>query len=269
MTDARSASRWRELRQILNVSPVVAVRAPGYPPPSHHAEEGLFDRQVRMPGHDQDALARAHVLVIGCGGLGSWSAMLLARLGIGQLTLADADRFTRSNLHRQLAEPADLNVPKAHALARTVARHMLSPGTITGIAQPWPDAWRHVPAPVDGLLVGVDNNRARLAASDFARRLEVPAAFVMLSVDGYRVQGVLQAPDGPCLSCFLPNLDPDRAMPCAAASAPGCLVAAGHAVELLAGWLMGRRDLPRWRETSLDGSTERTGAGPAGPCRHQ
>jgi tRNA A37 threonylcarbamoyladenosine dehydratase len=47
-------------------------------------------------------LARAHVCVIGVGGVGSWAAEALARSGVGQLTLIDADEVCVSNTNRQL-----------------------------------------------------------------------------------------------------------------------------------------------------------------------
>ena len=49
-----------------------------------------------------DTLARAHVCVIGIGGVGSWAAEALARSGVGHLTLIDADEICVSNTNRQL-----------------------------------------------------------------------------------------------------------------------------------------------------------------------
>ena len=45
---------------------------------------------------------RAHVCVIGIGGVGSWAAEALARSGVGHLTLIDADEICVSNTNRQL-----------------------------------------------------------------------------------------------------------------------------------------------------------------------
>ena len=47
-------------------------------------------------------LARAHVCVVGIGGVGSWAVEALARSGIGELTLIDADDVCVSNTNRQL-----------------------------------------------------------------------------------------------------------------------------------------------------------------------
>ena len=47
-------------------------------------------------------LARAHVLVAGLGGVGSYCAEALARAGVGALTLIDMDVVAPSNINRQL-----------------------------------------------------------------------------------------------------------------------------------------------------------------------
>ena len=50
-----------------------------------------------------NAFERAHVMVIGIGGVGSWAVEALARSGVGHLTLIDLDVVTVSNINRQLA----------------------------------------------------------------------------------------------------------------------------------------------------------------------
>ena len=49
-----------------------------------------------------DALANAHVLVIGLGGVGSWAAEMLCRAGVGRLSIIDADRVDVTNVNRQM-----------------------------------------------------------------------------------------------------------------------------------------------------------------------
>ncbi|MFW6331663.1 MAG: HesA/MoeB/ThiF family protein [Thermodesulfobacteriota bacterium] len=72
---------------------------------------------------DQVALLRAKVTVIGLGGLGGGVTEILARDGIGRLTLVDGDRFEESNLNRQFLSTRDLlDTPKATAAAHRVAR---------------------------------------------------------------------------------------------------------------------------------------------------
>ena len=50
---------------------------------------------------EQLQLARSHVAVVGAGGLGGQVILLLARVGVGNLTVIDYDRFDETNLNRQ------------------------------------------------------------------------------------------------------------------------------------------------------------------------
>ena len=47
-------------------------------------------------------LAACHVLVVGLGGVGGYAAELIARAGIGRMTIVDADTVQPSNINRQL-----------------------------------------------------------------------------------------------------------------------------------------------------------------------
>jgi len=71
---------------------------------------------------EQEKLAACRVFVAGCGGLGGYIIELLARVGIGKLTVADGDVFTESNLNRQLfCTMETLGKPKAASAAERVA----------------------------------------------------------------------------------------------------------------------------------------------------
>ena len=47
-------------------------------------------------------LRNAHVLVVGLGGVGAYAAEMIARAGVGRMTIADADVVGESNINRQL-----------------------------------------------------------------------------------------------------------------------------------------------------------------------
>lgn len=69
----------------------------------------------------QYLLLKAHVLLVGLGGLGGTVLELLARMGVGQITGIDGDVFEESNCNRQLlATHNTLNHPKAHAAQERV-----------------------------------------------------------------------------------------------------------------------------------------------------
>ena len=73
-------------------------------PEQHYDFERRFGGVKRLYG--QQALQRfskAHIIVIGIGGVGSWVVEALARNAIGKLTLIDMDVVAESNINRQLA----------------------------------------------------------------------------------------------------------------------------------------------------------------------
>lgn len=83
------------------------------------ARDQRFARLVRLIGADALArLGRAHLCVVGIGGVGSWAAEALARSGIGRLTLVDFDAVCATNINRQLhALDSTLGQPKAEVMA--------------------------------------------------------------------------------------------------------------------------------------------------------
>lgn len=63
-------------------------------------------------------LTQAHVLVVGLGGVGSWTVEALVRTGIGELTLLDGDDICASNTNRQIHTTTEVvGRPKAEVLA--------------------------------------------------------------------------------------------------------------------------------------------------------
>lgn len=61
-----------------------------------------------------EAIHGKSVVIVGCGGLGGYVAMSLARFGIGGLTLVDGDVFDATNLNRQVfCTEANLGKSKA------------------------------------------------------------------------------------------------------------------------------------------------------------
>ena len=64
--------------------------------------------QKSLSNSDQLRLLQSHAAVIGLGGLGGTVTEILARIGVGHLTLIDGDCFEESNLNRQLLSSTTL-----------------------------------------------------------------------------------------------------------------------------------------------------------------
>jgi molybdopterin/thiamine biosynthesis adenylyltransferase len=79
-----------------------------------------------MGGAGQQALARARVLVVGAGGLGSPVIAYLAAAGVGTIGVVDHDAVSLSNLQRQVIHRTDaIGDNKAESAARFA--HALNP----------------------------------------------------------------------------------------------------------------------------------------------
>ncbi|MDO5511474.1 ThiF family adenylyltransferase [Corynebacterium sp.] len=87
-------------------------------------------RQLALPGFGMDqqqALADAHVLVIGAGGLGCPAMQSLASAGVGHITVIDDDTVDITNIHRQILFGAsDVGRVKVEVAAERLAE--LQPG---------------------------------------------------------------------------------------------------------------------------------------------
>lgn len=112
----------------------------GFPcPPERALAEGdrvVLIRRGEVPGRDEleallvsrhtpgvhDRVRGARIGIAGLGGLGSQAAIALARIGVGELVLADFDVVEPSNLNRQQYFVEQLGLPKVAALTDTLRR---------------------------------------------------------------------------------------------------------------------------------------------------
>ncbi|MEI9981489.1 MAG: ThiF family adenylyltransferase [Edaphobacter sp.] len=153
--------------------------------PNHITDNDRYSRQILFPGigpTGQQLLSAAHVAIIGVGATGAATASLLARAGVGTLTLIDRDFVEPSNLQRQvLFDEADArdSLPKAEAARRkialfnssiTVHPHVtdLIPANIHELLAP-----AHL-IPVDLILDATDNFETRYLINDYAVQQSKP-----------------------------------------------------------------------------------------------
>lgn len=80
----------------------------------------LFQMRTRVLLGDAlvDRLAASHVLVLGVGGVGGAAAEMIARYGVGKMTLVDGDNVDQTNRNRQLpALISTVGRPKVEVVA--------------------------------------------------------------------------------------------------------------------------------------------------------
>jgi molybdopterin/thiamine biosynthesis adenylyltransferase len=166
---------------------------------------------------EQLTLWRSRALVAGLGGLGGCQAQLLARVGVGQLYLADGDAFAPSNLNRQLLATAKT---LGQNKAAVTARHLQDVNAAL-IVEAIPEFLdqenlRKFLPPVQVLLDALDTLTARRDLIKAARQFGVPVVHGAVRGAFGQVTTILpQDPD-------LPFLFPASAPP-APETAPGVL----------------------------------------------
>lgn len=123
----------------------------------------------------QAKLLRSHFAVAGCGGLGGLVIDLLARSGVGTLSLADGDHFTESNLNRQiLCDTETLGMPKVHVAAGHVSR--VNPSVRVRAMEVYLDS-RTLPSFLEGVEIAIDaldNNSSRRLLFAGCRERNIP-----------------------------------------------------------------------------------------------
>jgi tRNA A37 threonylcarbamoyladenosine dehydratase len=116
-----------------------------------------------------ERLQKAHVCVIGVGGVGSWTVEGLARSGIGALTLIDLDDVCVTNVNRQLpALDGQIGRPKVTVLAERIAA--INPACRTETVHEFfteSTSERLLSQPFDYVVDAIDNmtNKARVIAA--------------------------------------------------------------------------------------------------------
>ncbi len=170
-------------------------------------------RQIRFPGigaAGQQKIAAARVSIVGCGALGSHSAELLARAGVGSapdgfLRIIDRDYVDLSNLQRQ-ALFTEKDARDSRPKARAAADHI---SEIDGEVrcQPLVRDFRASNAAglVSGSLLlidGTDNFEARFLLNDTAISLGIPWLYGG-AVGSRGVVSMIVPKTTPCLRCLM------------------------------------------------------------------
>ena len=128
-------------------------------------EADTFARHQGIPGHDQEALSKARIVLVGAGGLNSWGGGAWPEGECKKLTIIDRDTVERTNTPRQLYYGEDLGKNKVITMAVNLVPHMMAGGHVTGISLTFQEAVEKELFQADLLVVGVDNNDCRLAES--------------------------------------------------------------------------------------------------------
>lgn len=171
--------------------------------------EDRYSRQVLFRGigeEGQQKLTAAHVAVVGCGATGAAVAALLARAGVGTLTIIDRDYVEWSNLQRQVLfdeEDAVTGLPKAEAARRQIARFNHSTKILAHVADLVPGNIHVLLQQADLVLDATDNYETRYLLNDYA--IQQNKAWIYAgAVGSYAVTMNILPGETACLACLFP-----------------------------------------------------------------
>jgi tRNA A37 threonylcarbamoyladenosine dehydratase len=141
-----------------------------------------FGGMARLYGVDGAAsIAKAHAVIVGVGGVGSWAAESLARSGVGELTLIDMDHVAESNINRQIhALESTLGMSKVLAMKERIGQ--INPQCLVHTVDDFvtPENWESLihgvqnvsdaRSPVSAVIDACDQVKSKVAMADWAIR---------------------------------------------------------------------------------------------------
>jgi molybdopterin/thiamine biosynthesis adenylyltransferase len=213
-------------------------------------QNARYSRQVLFPGigaEGQQKLAKSHVLLVGCGALGASHAEMLARAGVGHLTIVDRDFVEMTNLQRQtLYKESDAaeRLPKSIA-ARNRLAEINSEIQVEAIVADINHS--NVESLVAGkslVLDGSDNFQVRYLVNDACVKLGIPWIYGA-AVASYGTTMTILPGETPCLECIFEEMpDPGSAPTCDTAGVIMPIIATVSAMQVAEALklLTGRRE---------------------------
>lgn len=173
--------------------------------------DSRYSRQILFSGigaSGQERFSKAKVTVVGCGALGSVSSEILARAGIGHLTIIDRDYVELSNLQRQsLFTEKDARgcIPKAVAAERAlqaINSEIKVDGVVADITHL---NISDLCSECDIVVDGSDNFELRFLLNDYCIKTGIPWLYAA-ALGSYGISFAIVPGKTPCLRCLFQEL---------------------------------------------------------------
>ncbi|WP_019412572.1 thiazole biosynthesis adenylyltransferase ThiF [Paenisporosarcina sp. TG20] len=153
----------------------------------------------------QSKLTKKHVLVIGAGALGTGSAEVLVRAGIGKLTIVDRDYVELSNLQRQqlyTEKDAMQRIPKAIAAKERLTLINSEVEVVSHVMDVSVEELEQLVKDVDLIMDATDNFDIRMIINDISQKVQIPWIYGAC-VGSYGITYTILPGQTPCLNCLL------------------------------------------------------------------
>jgi sulfur carrier protein ThiS adenylyltransferase len=153
----------------------------------------------------QSKLKKKHVLIIGAGALGTGSAEVLVRAGVGKLTIVDRDYVEWSNLQRQnlyTEKDANQQIPKAVAAKDRLTLINSEVEIESHLMDVSVEELEQLVKGVDLIMDATDNFDIRMLINDVSQKYQIPWIYGAC-VGSYGISYTILPGETPCLNCLL------------------------------------------------------------------
>lgn len=153
----------------------------------------------------QQKIKVKHVLIIGAGALGTGSAELLVRAGVGKLTIVDRDYVEWSNLQRQqlyTESDAEQRIPKAVAAEKRLKQINSDVDIRSHVMDVAVEELEQLVTGVDLIIDATDNFEIRMLVNDLTQKYYIPWIYGAC-VGSYGISYTILPGKTPCLRCLI------------------------------------------------------------------
>ena len=177
--------------------------------------ENRYSRQTilyNIGEEGQEKLGKSHVIIVGCGALGTAAANNLARAGIGKISILDRDFVELNNLQRQvLFDENDIGEPKAIAAARKLGAINSDIEIVPLVKDLNHTNVEEIIKDVDLVLDGTDNIQTRMLINDVCVKKKIPWIYTGAIGTAGMTMNIL--PDAACIRCLYPSIPKPGSLP--------------------------------------------------------
>ena len=137
-----------------------------------------YERNKIITEDEQMIMKHKRVCVIGCGGLGGYVIEMLARFGIGTITVVDGDVFDETNLNRQLLSVME-TIGKSKAFTASERIEAIDPSVVVHVVATRLDLENAVDIIKghDVVVDALDGNDSRQIVLDACRIQNIPMVY--------------------------------------------------------------------------------------------